>query len=368
MKTYLNCVFWNIKDALPPNQRGAFVPKSGESEQARQSREANLSNNRYRADRLVEAIIEIAAQYEVDLFLFAEYHLNQSMNGGDLTLLTRLAQRTGRGFLRIPNRMQIVKKRDKRRIEQGREKAISTLSCLEPTQVLNGIRQLDVVAVPEDPLNEEPFDEARLTLRALYLPGEPVPLLLACVHLVSKRYADSVTQREEARRIARRIRHAERAFFKGELPRTVIVGDFNMNPWEEGMTLPDAFHSVEWYDFGARRAPRGLWGRQYGYHYNPTWALWGDGRNRPGGTYLFADREGHITRRWNLFDQVPLRPATLDFWPVNHPDGCLRIIDKVNAIDLTSGKMREPDVAEYSDHLPILFRLGKYDADVQAER
>ena len=375
----LSCVFWNIKDALPPNQRGIAPQKSNEGKK-RNTREEKEADNKRRAPNLVTAIVNIAQTHEIDLFLLAEYHFD---NDEEKMLLRRLEQLTGHQFQRLPN-SKMSKANGDGRPNIEKEKHIAILTHLEPRWADSNVQQLGVVEVPADPLNEEPFDESRLTLRALYLPGEPAPLLLACVHLVSKLNADSITQREEARRIARRIRLAERSFFDGQPPRTIVVGDFNMNPWEEGLILPDAFHSVEWFDqnwldirwfnFDPARATRTLLGKQYPYFYNPIWAHLGDGGTQPIGTYFARNQSAHTHRRWNLYDQILLRPAALVVWPVNHPDGCLRILDKAGNLDLTTdsdltnARMKVPNASVFSDHLPILFRLGTYDAAMLAER
>lgn len=315
--------------------------------------------------------MRIAKYEKIDLFLFAEYHLDQSYMGGDNALCTKLEQQTWRQFTRLPSTTNLPGKNEQ--VKQGEK--ITVFSSLEQRLNRDSHQQLDIVSLPDDPCGEEPSDEARLTLRFLYLPGEPEPLLLAGVHLVSKSHADELNQREEARRIARRIRFAERQVFEDKPPRTIVVGDFNMNPWEEGMTLPDTFRSVDWFDF-KKLSPNDLappvWSKNYPYFYNPSLALWGDGRTQPGGTYAYEGNTGHSTRRWNLFDQILLRPAALNYWPANFLQGCLRILHKTDLTSeqplmLTSGSMLEPDSKNYSDHLPILFRLGKLDGSTTSK-
>lgn len=375
MKNWLNCVFWNIQDKRHSKQRGDAGTKLLKDEAAQKRRADKNTENRERASNLADAVVNIARTQDIDLFLFAEYHLDQSYEGGDAALFARLEQETGRQFYSIENRLRKLVTGTGAPIELGKDKHITIFSSIERKIEGDSPELFSVVAVPSDPLGEEPFDESRLTLRVLYVPNEPDPLLLACVHLVSKRDADDVTQREEARRIFRRIRYAEKEFFKEKPHRTVVVGDFNMNPWEEGMVLPDAFHAVGWFDLASRGQTKVLWGKEYPYFYNPTPLQYNPiparedkSRVRPGGTYAFSTGNYHIVRRWNLFDQILLRSAALEYWPLNHPDDCLRILHKAGNLELIHTKEPksepEPDSKHYSDHLPILFRLGKYDASI----
>src|SRR5437660_680660 len=131
MATWLNCVFWNIQDARHPQQRSGFIPKLNETQEAKQAREAREANNGRRAVHLSEAIVSIARLERIDLFLFAEYHLDRSMIGGDNALCKRLEQETGRQFLRIENRQRSFSGNGAPK-ERKNAKHITIFSSLEP--------------------------------------------------------------------------------------------------------------------------------------------------------------------------------------------------------------------------------------------
>ena len=71
----------------------------------------------------------------------------------------------------------------------------------------------------------------RLVIWHLKLPA-CTDILLAAVHLPSKMYFRDESQRDECFELSRTIRDEERRL---GLERTVLVGDFNMNPFETGV-------------------------------------------------------------------------------------------------------------------------------------
>ena len=104
--------------------------------------------------------------------------------------------------------------------------------------------------------------------------------LMALVHLPSKMYERSKGQALYATRIERYIEEQER---KHDHERTVVVGDFNMNPFEVGLVGPEAFHAVPHRRIAVREA-RMIYGERKPYYYNPMWNYLGD-KDRIGGTF-----------------------------------------------------------------------------------
>ena len=187
----------------------------------------------------------------------------------------------------------------------------------------------------------------RLTVCDLVLPARP-HVLLALAHLPSKLPWGDASQGFECAEIARIIRGIEEEVGHS---RTVLVGDFNMNPFEAGLVSANGFHGVMARRVASRRS-RVVQHRDYPFFYNPMWGHFGHGTDDPPGTYYYAGAE-HVEYFWNTFDQVLVRPALLD----NFPDDQVRILDSDGSAPLVASTGR-PDSANASDHLPITFALS----------
>lgn len=191
------------------------------------------------------------------------------------------------------------------------------------------------------------FSEShRYTIRHLKLPGLQ-DVLLAIVHFPSKiNFADK-SQEVESEELAKFIKDAEQRVGHS---RTVLVGDLNMNPFENGMIKTTGLHSVMSQQL-AKRGSRIVQDREYPFFYNPMWNFLGDFSSFSSGTHYYSSSE-HITYFWNMFDQVLVRPELLDIFSM----GDLRIIDSIGERSLLK-KDGLPNTNFASDHLPILFSL-----------
>lgn len=191
------------------------------------------------------------------------------------------------------------------------------------------------------------FDGNRFTIRRLTLPGRR-EILLAAVHLLSLLRADDVDQGEEASEVTRALLEVEA---KAGLP-SVVVGDFNMSPFDDGIVKAAGFHAMMTRDI-ARRGGRTVQGREYGYFYNPMWGLYGDREASPPATFFRKPSGSHVEHMWHMYDQVLLRPALLDHF--DNDD--LAILNHDGASPLVTER-GIPDARNASDHLPILFSLS----------
>lgn len=190
-------------------------------------------------------------------------------------------------------------------------------------------------------------ESARLTVRHVRLPMG-VDFLLTGVHLVDKRSFSADSQNEAATLIADQLRKAEERL---GVNKHVVIGDFNMNPFETGMIKANGFHATMSSEV-ARKGSRTVQKQNFPYFYNPTWNLFGDLNKLVAGTYYYAHAE-HVCYEWNVFDQVLIRPALLD----NFVKGSLQILETDGSISLLTGR-NLPDKARYSDHLPLFFALS----------
>lgn len=170
-------------------------------------------------------------------------------------------------------------------------------------------------------------------------------VLLAPVHLQSKLHMEEREQSLNCTRIIKKVKRFER---KLGHKRTVIVGDFNINPFETGLVAAECFHA----SISRRIAERGkrvVQGTEYSFFYNPMWSHFGDRATGPPGTY-FHKASSSTNIFWHMFDQVLIRPELLG----RFEDKSVQIITKINTTDLANEKGR-PIV---SDHFPIVFALN----------
>ncbi len=130
---------------------------------------------------------------------------------------------------------------------------------------------------------------------------------------------------------------------------TILVGDFNMNPYDPGMTLATGIHALMTAGL-ARKPDRKYRNRFYRRFYNPMWGLFGDRTSGPAGTHFWKASQPHNTF-WAMFDQVLVRPALISML------SRLEILDSDGEHSLlTRGGF--PGKGHLSDHLPIFFELN----------
>lgn len=184
----------------------------------------------------------------------------------------------------------------------------------------------------------------RMTVRRLTL--GMTDLLLVALHFPSKVNWSEHDQAGEAVTLCREVCRLEDEHGH---QRTIIVGDFNMNPFERGMTSCHGFHAVMTKEI-ALKQHRTVLGRDYRFFYNPSWNHFGDRTTGPAGTHYYAPGKP-IQFFWNHFDQLLLRPSLLPYF---HDD--FTVLDRCGEQTLLN-LHGHPDTTIGSDHLPILFRL-----------
>ena len=201
-------------------------------------------------------------------------------------------------------------------------------------------------------------EEARFTGRLLKLPDGRPDLLLFAVHFGSKLHKSDASQTLAAPGFSRTVRAVEA---KLKHDRTLVVGDFNMNPFEDGIVGAEGLNATMSRRV-AEKKERTVDGAKYPFFYNPMWSFFGDSthaehpptsaNHEPPGTCYFPAGESRW-HYWNIFDQVLLRPSLLPCFnnkdlQVVTGDGTTRLIDSDGL----------PESTLLSDHLPIVFRLN----------
>lgn len=190
-------------------------------------------------------------------------------------------------------------------------------------------------------------DENRLYAFQTLLEGLKVNIIY--LHLPSKNYNSNDDQLSHAFSHSSSVKGYEKQFGSEY---TILIGDFNMNPFEPGMVQTTGFHSVS--DISvAKKIKRVVDGNEYHYFYNPMWSYFGDkSLGKVSGSY-FYHQSTPTCYFWNLFDQVLIRPKLLEILK----DYDLDIITELGI----SGKSLITDSGtidkNISDHLPIILKL-----------
>jgi endonuclease/exonuclease/phosphatase family metal-dependent hydrolase len=190
------------------------------------------------------------------------------------------------------------------------------------------------------------FESERVSIRRLTLPARS-ELLLATVHFPSKLHWSNDSQAFECAELASRIALEED---KVGHRRTVLVGDFNMDPYEPGMAASVGLNAVMSRRIAARDV-RTVQGRDYRLFYNPMWGHFGDARSSTAGSYYY-DSAQHVNYFWHMFDQVLIRPELAERFDSSH----VKIVTSLADRSLVRPDGR-PDAATCSDHLPVIFEL-----------
>jgi exonuclease III len=258
---------------------------------------------------LIKEIANIAKHHNIDVILLAEYNLN------DVELLLELNSEST--DYHLPN--QIFKK--------------------DKFKVFTKFKSDFIVPIRDDAEN-------RYTCFKLKLPVIE-EFLVFVIHLPDKRNTQPDSIRSYAGRMARKIKEIELA---QNLNKTIVVGDFNMNPSDVGMIDAESFHAIMDSEI-VKKESRIVSKKEYDYFYNPMWSLHGDVGNNVSGSYFYKNAE-LVNYHWNVFDQVLLRPSLIDSFEKNS----LRFVDFDGEKSLLTNK-GVPN-KKYSDHLPLLFTLN----------
>jgi len=201
---------------------------------------------------------------------------------------------------------------------------------------------------PEDCFVNWARDEDRILLRRFKAPGY-VEFLLGAVHLVSGTHHERSERMNEALPISRAIREAQREVGHA---RSIIVGGFNLNPFDDAMVYPEGFGAMMTKEL--LRNVASTPDKRLKHFYNPMWSRMGreveDGV--PGTYYWNASRPSNIY--WNYLDQVLIGYDLLD----GFTDDRFRILTSISVAGKERRLIRKKDIhweIELSDHLPILF-------------
>ena len=207
----------------------------------------------------------------------------------------------------------------------------------------------DEYVLPVKGHNKETITGDDFTIRRFALPGGRPEVMLCAVHFPSKLLQNPTDQTMYANSFAKVLAEAEAA---ATHERTLLVGDLNMNPYEDGVVTAQGLHAVmsRWI---AKKETRTVKFQSNLYFYNPMWAHFGEKSEGHAGTYYYQSPKARADF-WNIYDQVLVRPALLDYF--RDEDVAILHQDLVDNVSLLAAN-GVPDERNISDHLPILFRL-----------
>lgn len=145
----------------------------------------------------------------------------------------------------------------------------------------------------------------------------------------------------------------DKAEITADTRNTIILGDFNMNPFEEGLVNSSGLHNISNKEIALTKQ-RNFQGRSYDFFYNPMWSFLGDSsKGNVQGTHFF-NTYTPLNYFWNLYDQVMIRPELIPFFDETKLDIISGTQTKTFLKTISGYTRIDKDI---SDHLPIKFQI-----------
>ena len=166
--------------------------------------------------------------------------------------------------------------------------------------------------------------------------------IIAGIHLSAKPYADTNTRKCEIRTLVQDICELEN---KEKSWKTVVIGDFNCNPFDEELIQKDSFNTVLFKKVIEKHEFVVYCGRKYRRFYNPIINYLKEETETYGSYYYSA---GSAPLIWNCFDQILVRKI------MRNSIGNIEYCKSIN------GKRLLKDVRpnfRISDHLPLVCEI-----------
>lgn len=171
--------------------------------------------------------------------------------------------------------------------------------------------------------------------------------LVGGVHLPSKRNADDRDIQTVGGYFINAIKEAEKTV---NHEKVIMIGDFNVNPFEATMTDSSSLHAIFDSSIVERMRSRQVYGESRQMFYNPIWNLFGDA-NDPKGSY-YSESGMSCKLFWHIFDQVIISADIIKAYAKDS----LKILTGVSGESFLN-KHGKPNKTSYSDHLPLFFAL-----------
>lgn len=170
---------------------------------------------------------------------------------------------------------------------------------------------------------------------------------IVVVHLPSKLYSDNANGNAEILREI--LADVAQSRAGGVTNKVVLVGDFNMNPFESPLVEATSLQAISSRAMVQRRQSRVFHGRNREFYYNPMWNFLGD-EKYPVGSYYYKSPD-NAAMYWNTFDQFIVNGELAEDVMVERT----KLIDHIDTLQLAN-ENGEPVV---SDHFPLYFEIGE---------
>lgn len=187
-------------------------------------------------------------------------------------------------------------------------------------------------------------EDSRAVFVELRLPPTP-PFLLVAVHLRSQLHARAADKHLEANELREAIESVEA---QRACNRTMLIGDFNLDPFDAPLVDANGLHAVFHRGVASRRS-RNVQGKDRRFFVNCSWSKYRTEPQDAGGSYYYEG--GAECRHWHMFDQVMIRPELMADVPTTS-------IDFITSIgDRSLLRNRWQIDSTVSDHLPLRVRV-----------
>jgi len=173
--------------------------------------------------------------------------------------------------------------------------------------------------------------------------------LLNLVHLSSPYQTEEIARNMRAQNVSDVIRKIEEEVFGEDEFKSIIVGDFNLQPYSQGVAGVLGFNATMSVS-NARRNYRKIDGEKRYFYFNPMWKLMGDNKLVQGTYYSDKDQQD-LSMFWYSFDEVLIRPYFIEKFNWEYFD----VIERTN--DYTFIDRNKINKIVYSDHLPLKFEI-----------
>ena len=170
-------------------------------------------------------------------------------------------------------------------------------------------------------------------------------LLIAAIHNVSKMCSGPIDQLNILQRIRSDLTEQEA---KLQSKNSIVVGDFNINPFEEISVSPYSLFAIP-YKEELKTTTAVRQSTVMEKFFNPSWKFLSN-QKAPYASYYYNSSKSD-NYYWNMFDQVIVRPQLVNAFDM---DSFSIITESKTCQLMLNGK---PNKNNFSDHLPIFFNI-----------
>ena len=173
--------------------------------------------------------------------------------------------------------------------------------------------------------------------------------LFNVVHLSSAMYLEEAARDQRAINVSQVLRKIEEGIFADTEYKSIVVGDFNLQPYSLGIISVHGFNATMSMTKAKKRF-RKVEDESKLFYFNPTWKLMGDNKIVQGTYYNSSDQQ-EKSIYWYSFAQLLIRPCFIERFNWDY----FGIIEKTESYYFVSNE--KIDKSNYSDHLPIKFEI-----------